>query len=165
MTTLAQTVSRTPLLPPSSLLTHTSIVLDFLLHSACMAGLPMCPVCLHKESTVEGNVLREKENVTGQPKNLGCVSLLELIKQTQGWTIYECLFQYCRQCRRAVGHPQKSAPGGGQSPGTATKSRILSLVYSQKVFIFWVMDPLRQLIFLQPCFILQVPRVGKKTSY
>lgn len=50
MTTLAQTVSHTPLD------TAVSIVLDFLSHSACVAELPVCPVCLHSESTEKGRV-------------------------------------------------------------------------------------------------------------
>lgn len=52
--TLAQTVGHAPLVPPIvSTDMVPSIILDFLLYSACMDELLLCPVCLHKEGTVE----------------------------------------------------------------------------------------------------------------
>lgn len=57
MIALAQTVSHTPLVPfIISIDMAPFIVLDFLLCSACMAELLVCPVCLYKESTVERKV-------------------------------------------------------------------------------------------------------------
>lgn len=54
MTTLAHTVSYIPVIPSIiSVDIVPSIILDFLLYSACMAELLMC---LHKDGTAEGKV-------------------------------------------------------------------------------------------------------------
>lgn len=57
MVTLARTVRHAPLVP-SIISTDMvpSIILDFLLYSTCMGELLVCPVCLHKEGTVERKV-------------------------------------------------------------------------------------------------------------
>lgn len=47
--------------------------------------------------------------------------------------------------------------------GHSNQIKACPLVCFQNLFLFWVIDPSRHLIFLQPCFILQFPRVCKKT--
>lgn len=74
MTTLPQTVSHTPLD------VALAVVLDFPLHSTCMAELPVCPACLHSESTEEGKVPQralESEKMQFMPfVNTGNVSVV-----------------------------------------------------------------------------------------